>query len=74
MSECVEMFRKRAENSQILLTYFIPENLKLTVISDRRRLKQVLLNLLSNAFKFTEIGLIKIGVRKGIGNYYLIQV
>jgi CheY-like chemotaxis protein len=46
------------------------------IISDQNRLKQVILNLLGNALKFTQSGLIEISVSKAKGNEkkFLIEV
>ena len=60
VENCMEMIRERARNSELRLEKDLQENMPL-VWADARRLKQVLLNLLSNAMKFTaEGGLIQI--------------
>ena len=46
----------------------VDENLPSTLIGDELRIKQILNNLLSNAFKYTEKGLVKLSVSVGGGN------
>lgn len=52
---CTRMVMPRAEQSKIKLIEEIPTDL-LTVIADQKRLKQVILNILSNSVKFTPEG------------------
>ncbi|MDI3468470.1 MAG: Two-component system sensor histidine kinase/response regulator hybrid [Pseudolabrys sp.] len=56
-------FRHEADNKQLSFDVSIDANLQRTMTTDSKRLQQVLKNLLSNAFKFTQTGSIKLGVR-----------
>lgn len=49
---------------QLAINYTIDEQIEDNVIGDKNRLKQILLNLISNAVKFTNEGSIHINVRK----------
>lgn len=51
----IPMVRRRAETAEQTIEYELAESLP-TVRADRRKLKQVLLNLLSNGLKFTPDG------------------
>ena len=58
------LFEKKAESIGINLMLNL-SNFKESsyiIFSDKERIQQVCLNLISNAFKFTEIGFIKINV------------
>jgi hypothetical protein len=57
-------FRHEADNRQLVFDVEIDQNLGRTITTDSKRLQQVLKNLLSNAFKFTEPGL---GAAQGFG-------
>ncbi|CAD8071964.1 unnamed protein product [Paramecium primaurelia] len=55
--ECLEMFKLQAEQKKIDLK--IQTNTRpLFLYSDRNRLKQIFINLIANAMKFTQFGLI----------------
>lgn len=54
----------RSMGKHLDLTYEIDETVCNDVIGDKNRLKQVLLNLISNAIKFTESGSVKVTIEK----------
>src|SRR4029077_19130085 len=56
-------FRHEADNKHLSLQVDVDPLLDATIVTDAKRLQQVLKNLLSNAFKFTEQG----GVRLHVG-------
>lgn len=64
LTELIELFRIKAEQKEIAFTYLCPSNLPQCISTDPRRLRQVLLNLLSNAMKFTDRGGVALRIEK----------
>jgi two-component system cell cycle sensor histidine kinase PleC len=61
IDQAVRLMRRRAEDKKLALeidAVDLPE-----IIADHRAVKQILLNLLSNALKFTEVGAVRVRAR-----------
>ena len=56
LNNVVEIYRLRVQQKALDFTYQAPPSLPTTVYADEKRLRQVLMNLLSNATKFTDMG------------------
>jgi signal transduction histidine kinase/CheY-like chemotaxis protein/PAS domain-containing protein/HPt (histidine-containing phosphotransfer) domain-containing protein len=52
----IDMVSHRAYEKQIELLYFIEDDVPETIVGDENRLRQILINLLNNAVKFTDQG------------------
>src|SRR4029077_20215013 len=62
-------FRHEAENRQLAFNISVDENLARSMVTDSKRLQQVLKNLLSNAFKFTAEGGVRLTVSAALGGW-----
>jgi signal transduction histidine kinase len=62
MNEVLDMFVLQATSKSIELRIKMATGVPFAVVSDERRLKQVLINLISNALKFTNEGSITVEV------------
>jgi CheY-like chemotaxis protein/two-component sensor histidine kinase len=62
-------FRHEADNRQLSFNVDIDPNLGRSIVTDSKRLQQVLKNLLSNAFKFTAEGGVRLSVSAAVGGW-----
>jgi HAMP domain-containing protein/CheY-like chemotaxis protein len=62
-------FRHEAENRQLSFNIELDPNLARSIVTDSKRLQQVLKNLLSNAFKFTAEGGVRLKVSAALGGW-----
>jgi len=64
LSDIYSIFKTTAEQKNIELTYKIENDVPPVLFGDNGKLRQMLINLTSNAIKFTETGFVKIHVSK----------
>jgi len=62
-------FRHEAENRHLSFEIDVDNNLSRSMVTDSKRLQQVLKNLLSNAFKFTAEGGVRMTVSAALGGW-----
>ncbi len=72
VKEVVENFSQLAHKKDLEFFTDVPEGI--TLFSDKRRLKQILMNFVSNAFKFTSRGSIKLAAKMLNDNNFEIRV
>jgi PAS domain S-box-containing protein len=58
------LLNKQAQEKRIDLNYFVPSDLPEYLLGDPSRLRQILLNLIGNALKFTDHGKVSIVIAK----------
>ena len=58
----IDMVSHRATEKQIELMYFVDEDVPEAIFSDENRLRQIMINLLNNAVKFTDTGEVAVEV------------
>jgi len=60
IEQAITIVRYSADLKKLLLVKELPDNLPCCIYTDPIRLSQILINLISNAVKFTETGLVKL--------------
>ncbi len=73
MDEILDLFQDRAQRQQLELGVWIHEDVPDAVYGDPGRLRQIMINLLGNAFKFTEHGSITIEISRHDKAPYMVQ-
>jgi signal transduction histidine kinase len=72
--EILTQMRGLLEGKDLRLESSLAANMPTTLIGDPGRLKQVVINLLANAIKFTEKGVVKLDIARDEGNTWRIEV
>jgi CheY-like chemotaxis protein len=74
LDEVIELMKPLAEQRLLQFNDAIASDVPATVLGDPMRIKQILLNLLGNAIKFTERGSVGLHVTMGHGDDILFEV
>lgn len=64
LKSVISTFKKQCDSKGIKILYEISDDVAEEYISDPNKISQIFFNLVSNSFKFTETGSIKINVKK----------
>ena len=67
INDTVQLNRLRYESKPLDFILEIDENTPLNILGDELRIKQILNNMLTNAFKYTEVGEVKLSVSAEVG-------
>jgi signal transduction histidine kinase len=59
-----DTFFDQEKEHNIVFDFQVLENIPMRIKSDRSRLRQILVNLIDNAFKYTEVGFVRLQVRE----------
>jgi signal transduction histidine kinase/CheY-like chemotaxis protein len=65
VEKCFEIIAIKAKEKGLQLGYYLDEDVPKLIVSDFQRIMQVLVNLLTNAIKFTNKGNVSLSVRLG---------
>jgi CheY-like chemotaxis protein len=63
IASTISILRVRAEERGLSLDYFWKSEIPETIHTDSARLRQILMNLIANAIKFTEVGSVQVAAR-----------
>ncbi len=63
IAAAVSILRVRAAERGVTLEYFWKDEAPASIVSDPDRLRQILMNLIGNAIKFTEVGSVQVAAR-----------
>ena len=69
VDDCISIFAAKVEEKQIPLVSYIAEEVPRWILGDPTRIQQIMLNLIGNAFKFTDHGQIIIRISRESGEF-----
>ena len=68
ISDTAQLNMMRIGSKQIEFEIFLDENLPANIVGDELRVKEILNNILSNAFKYTDAGTVKLSISFEVSN------
>ena len=74
LKRLLDLIASKAADKNIELVYSIDDSLSTNVVGDITRVRQILVNLLGNAIKFTEKGEVEVSVSGQLRDHYIYQL
>lgn len=74
LNDLLPTFEMKAKSKKIKLIHSYPENFHLDYVGDPTRIRQILINLIGNALKFTEQGHVKLSLTQPAEQPHLIRI
>ncbi len=74
LKEVEQLFKLKAEQKHIEFSFKLDEKIPKAIVADESKIKQVIINLIGNALKFTSTGFVKVTVETGTNNLMFVKV
>lgn len=74
VNDCIGLIRFQCSKKGVNLQLKVKDDIPMTIYNDERRLKQILLSLLSNANKFTNSGSIVVTVKRNTEDHLVREI
>lgn len=74
LKEVEQLFKLKAEQKNIKFSFKLDEKIPKVIIADKSKVKQVIINLIGNALKFTIKGFVKVTVEIGKNNMMFVKI
>ena len=74
LKEVEQLFKLKAEQKKIEFSFKLDEKIPKVIVADESKVKQVIINLIGNALKFTSTGFVKVTVETAANNLMFVKV
>ncbi|PHS53857.1 MAG: hypothetical protein COB01_03825 [Lutibacter sp.] len=74
LKEIENLFKLKAKQKELDFTFNLDKNIPKIMYADESKIKQVIINLVGNALKFTSKGFVEVIVEKGTNNMIIVKI